>query len=126
MRFKPLFLALAVFVAMTQTVAAQPYDPYGRRYYDDGYRRPPPPPGYYEDRRYRERPPEVYRQGPQRVFCAREDGFCHFQGPATVYYGAGGRFASRRAVNGIPCSNSVFGDPFPGADKSCFFVQGGY
>lgn len=134
MRLKTFFLAVAatlfILPALTEAASAQIFDPYGRRY-DDGYRGPPPPPppGYYEERRYyrerqpevyRERPPQGYRQQARGIFCAREGGFCRFQGPAVVRYGAGGRFTSRRAFDGVPCTNSVFGDPFPGADKSCF------
>ncbi len=126
MRLKTLFLMIAVALVIPQAASAQYYDPYGRRYYDDGYRRPPPPPpppGYYEERRYyREAPPaprpQAYRRG--GVFCAREGGYCQFEGPAIVRYGAGGRFATRRAVNGIPCNNATFGDPFVGADKACY------
>jgi hypothetical protein len=126
MRSKVLFLAAIAMLVIPQAATAQFYDPYGRRYYDD--RPPPPPPGYYEERRYyRERPPEYYRERdvyrqPRRggVLCAREGGYCAFEGPAIVRYGAGGRFVSRRAFNGIACNNSVFGDPFVGADKACF------
>ena len=115
MRFKLLFLAVAAMLLIPQAASAQPFDPYGRRY-DDGYRGPPPPRDYrYEERRYEERRDErreYYReQRPQRargVFCAQEGGFCRFQGPAVVRYGAGGRFTSRRAFDGIPCTNSVF------------------
>ena len=124
MRFKLLFLAVAAMLLIPQAASAQFFDPYGRRY-DDGYRGPPPPRDYrYEDRRdyreYRERPPQAYRPQPRGIFCAREGGFCRFEGPAVVRYGAGGRFTSRRAFDGIPCTNSVFGDPYPGADKACF------
>jgi hypothetical protein len=116
-------LLVATAVLLFPQAASSQLDapPYGRRY-DDGYRRPPPPPppGYREERRYhRERPPQVYRQ-PRGIFCAREGGYCRFQGPAVVRYGAGGRFTSRRAFDGIPCNNSVFGDPFVGADKACY------
>jgi hypothetical protein len=126
MRSKVLFLAVAM-LTIPQVASAQYYDPYGRRYYDDGYRGPiARPPGYYEERRYyRERAPDHYRERevyrPRRgVFCAREGGYCAFEGPAIVRYGAGGRFVSRRAFNGIACNNSVFGDPFVGADKACY------
>ena len=124
MRSKLLFLAVAAMLLVPQAASAQFFDPYGRRY-DDGYRGPPPPRDYrYEDRRdyreYRERPPQAYRPQPRGIFCAQEGGFCRFEGPAIVRYGAGGRFTTRRAFDGIPCTNSVFGDPFPGADKACF------
>ncbi|RDI57773.1 hypothetical protein [Microvirga subterranea] len=52
-------------------------------------------------------------------FCAREGGFCDFRGPRRVRYGAGGRFAERVSRDGIPCNNSVFGDPAPGRPKTC-------
>jgi hypothetical protein len=129
MRSTVLFLVAIAMLVIPQAASAQYYDQYGRRYYDDGYRQPPPPPppGYYEERRYyrEQRPPEyrereVYRQPRGGVMCAREGGFCAFEGPAIVRYGAGGRFVSRRAFNGIACNNSVFGDPFVGADKACF------
>lgn len=94
MRSKLLFLAAIAMLVMPQTASAQYYDQYGRRYYDNGYRQPPPaPPGYYEERRYyRERPPERYRErevyrrphGAGGIFCAREGGYCAFQGPAVV------------------------------------------
>ena len=123
MRCKTMFLVLAAVLLIPQVASAQ-YDPGGRRY-DDGYRGPPrpmppagPSPGYYEERRYREPPPQVYRQ--RGAFCASEGGYCRFEGPATVRYDAGGRFTVRRAFDGIPCNNSVFGDPYPGGDKACF------
>lgn len=52
--------------------------------------------------------------------CAKEHGYSAFQGPATVSYGANGRFAKRQAVNGIACNNQTFGDPAPGLEKACF------
>lgn len=129
MRSTVLFLVAIAMLVIPQAASAQYYDQYGRRYYDDGYRQPPPPPppGYYDERRYyrEQRSPEyrereVYRQPRGGVMCAREGGFCAFEGPATVRYGAGGRFVSRRAFNGVACNNSVFGDPYVGADKACF------
>jgi len=112
--------ASALFGALTHSASAQYYD---RRYYED--RGPPPPPGYYEERRYyREGPPPGYRQGPPEprggIVCAREHGFCAFQGPAVVRYGAAGRFSTRRGFNGIACNNQTFGDPAPGLEKACF------
>ena len=122
-----LVAASALLGALTHSASAQYYD---RRYYED--RGPPPPSGYYEERRYYREgpppgyqgPPPGYRQGPPPgrggIVCAREHGYCSFQGPAIVRYGAGGRFVTRRAVNGIPCNNQVFGDPYPGVEKACF------
>lgn len=56
------------------------------------------------------------------AFCAREGGHCNFQGIATVRYGARGRYVTRDVIGGIPCSSQVFGDPYPGVRKSCFFL----
>jgi hypothetical protein len=58
----------------------------------------------------------------RQVFCAREGGYCRFNGIATVRYGARGRYADRPAVDGIACSSGIFGDPYPGVRKSCFFL----
>lgn len=140
--------AAVLFPALTQTASAQPYP---RPYYEEGYRQgpPPPPPGYYEERRYyREAPPpgygpqpgygrppqgyppqqgyqpqQGYRQQPSQTVCAREGGFCAFRGEATVRYGLGGRWVTKKARDGIECGNRTFGDPAPGADKVCILIQ---
>ena len=62
------------------------------------------------------------RERPLEVFCAPDGGVCHFPGAAVVRYGANGRFVTRRAVDGVPCNSKFFGDPRPGAGKSCFFL----
>jgi len=50
--------------------------------------------------------------------CGNENEVCRCDG--TVRYGANGRWASPRPVHGqISCSNSVFGDPYPGVGKRC-------
>ena len=54
-------------------------------------------------------------------YCGSEGGYCSFRGPAEVRYGVNGRFVVRRAVNGMPCSLSAFGqDPARGERKQCF------
>ena len=54
-------------------------------------------------------------------YCGSEGGYCAFRGPAEVRYGVNGRFVVRRAVNGMPCSLSAFGeDPARGQQKQCF------
>ena len=68
----------------------------------------------------RESTPAARQQ--RHVFCAHEGGHCKFNGVATVRYGARGRYADRPAVDGITCSSHVFGDPYPGVRKSCFFL----
>lgn len=68
----------------------------------------------------RERAASVRRE--RGVLCAREGGHCRFQGIATVRYGARGRYVTRPAVDGVPCTSREFGDPFPGVRKSCFFL----
>jgi hypothetical protein len=124
-----LFLAVATAALVLPGVATAQFQQAPPPYLRYEPPPPPPPPGYYDnrrrdyddrrydDRRYRER--DVYRQ-PRGVFCAQEGGFCNFQGPAVVRYGGAGRFTTRRAFNGIPCTNSAFGDPAPGVNKACF------
>lgn len=80
------------------------------QYYGPGWGPPGPPPGYGPPR------------GGGGAFCAVENQFCGFRGPATVRYGARGRYVERRAFNGIPCSNEFFGDPAPGVPKRCFIA----
>ena len=54
-------------------------------------------------------------------YCGNEGGYCSFRGPAEVRYGVNGKFVVRRAVNGMPCSLSAFGqDPARGEHKQCF------
>lgn len=65
--------------------------------------------------------PASAQAGGHWVECAQEGGFCRLPYPATVRFGAGGRFAERHADHGIPCNNSVFGDPAYGLQKRCFF-----
>jgi len=50
--------------------------------------------------------------------CSEEHGSCRCDG--TVRYGRDGRWASPKPVRGrILCSNSRFGDPYPGVVKKC-------
>ena len=53
------------------------------------------------------------------TFCASEGRVCAFSGTQHVRYGANGAFVYRSLSDGIFCSNSVFGDPAPGAVKQC-------
>lgn len=55
--------------------------------------------------------------------CADEGGRCNFDGPGTVYYGAGKNWVARpNSPSGIRCTNEVFGDPAPNQVKSCYYV----
>ena len=54
--------------------------------------------------------------------CADEYGICSFSGVREVRYGANGVYVSKTANGSIECSNAVFGDPAPGADKSCEYA----
>lgn len=57
-------------------------------------------------------------------YCASEGGICRFSGAGEVRYGAKGRFVTKRAINGMPCSVEAFGrDPVFGERKSCFVRQ---
>lgn len=55
--------------------------------------------------------------------CANEGEFCRFNGRAEVHYGAGGRWETRSARNGIFCDNQTFGDPAPGRVKACYITS---
>jgi surface antigen len=58
---------------------------------------------------------------PAYTFCATENGRCSFSGTHDVAYGANGRYTYRfGVVNGIDCNNAAFGDPVPGAVKTCY------
>jgi len=51
--------------------------------------------------------------------CANEGGTCSFSGTQAVAFGASGHFAYGVYTNGVAC-NTGFGDPAPGASKSCY------
>ena len=58
-------------------------------------------------------------------YCGSEGGHCSFDGPAEVRYGVNGKFVVRRAINGMPCALSAFGeDPAKGEHKQCFVKLG--
>lgn len=52
-------------------------------------------------------------------FCANEGETCAFSGTVSVRYGANGQYSTQNLSNGTACSNTVFGDPVPGALKRC-------
>ena len=54
--------------------------------------------------------------------CAAEYGVCSFSGTRQVRYGLNGRYATRTATGSIACNNTVFGDPYPGANKICEYA----
>lgn len=55
--------------------------------------------------------------------CADEGRRCRFDGTATVKYGAGSQWATRRLNGGARCSSEAFGgDPAVGVTKSCYIV----
>ena len=51
--------------------------------------------------------------------CAVEEGLCSVPGTTQVRYGLNGTYAALTVTGSVVCSNSVFGDPLPGADKIC-------
>ncbi|WP_334132186.1 hypothetical protein [Silanimonas lenta] len=52
--------------------------------------------------------------------CAREGGVCQVQGPATVRFGADGRYYEREVRGGpVGCDVQTFGDPAPRVTKHC-------
>ena len=66
-------------------------------------------------------PPPPRNGGPGRwQTCAREHGFCAFQGLAQVRYGVDGRWVTATVNEGIKCDNETFGrDPAYGVVKVC-------
>jgi len=61
------------------------------------------------------------------TWCAADNGTCKFKGyQATVYYGGNGTYNTLAgAVSSIDCNSSIFGDPFPGLAKSCYYIRTG-
>jgi hypothetical protein len=55
--------------------------------------------------------------------CARENGYCDFQGRRRVRYGAVGRFVEGTYRDGVDCDNDTFGDPAPGVPKVCQVLE---
>lgn len=59
--------------------------------------------------------------------CAREGGVCQVQGPATVRFGADGRYYEREVRGGpVGCDVQTFGDPAPGRSKQCDYQAEGW
>lgn len=54
--------------------------------------------------------------------CAVEDGICNVPGTNEVRYGLNGTYATRVVTGSVACTNQVFGDPLPGADKVCEYA----
>ena len=57
------------------------------------------------------------------TLCATERDVCHFTGTQQVRYGTPSRYVMLTLNGGTPCDNTVFGDPAPGALKSCWIVH---
>jgi hypothetical protein len=54
------------------------------------------------------------------IACAKEDGFCGFDGRREVAYGAGNKWVRKVFNNGVKCATDKFGsDPAPGVPKTC-------
>jgi len=56
-------------------------------------------------------------------FCANENSHCNFGGMKVVRYGADGRYTFGYFMNGVSCSNSIFGDPAYGVKKHCYVAD---
>jgi parallel beta-helix repeat protein len=54
--------------------------------------------------------------------CANENQSCSVPGTRQVRYGANGKYAYKSVTNSVQCSNSVFGDPAYGVDKTCGYA----
>ncbi len=55
------------------------------------------------------------------VECASEYQTCSFAGTRTVRYGTATRHVTKSLTGGTYCGNYVFGDPAPGALKTCWY-----
>ena len=51
--------------------------------------------------------------------CAKENGYCRFEGRRDVQYGAGSKWITKTFTGGVKCDNNTFGDPLQGKEKSC-------
>lgn len=63
-------------------------------------------------------------RAPVWTYCSGEHGRCYFNTSErrAIRYGAGGRYTYKNNMaNGTACSNSVFGDPYPGVGKACWY-----
>jgi hypothetical protein len=61
-----------------------------------------------------------YVATPAYRYCARQYEMCQFAGTRNIAYGAENRFTYLTATNGVPCNNSMFGNPLPGTRKACY------
>lgn len=55
------------------------------------------------------------------TFCANEKALCSFSGYQTVRYGANGKYYYGSYLNGLACTNSIFGDPIENVAKECYY-----
>ena len=53
------------------------------------------------------------------TLCADEGVWCEIGQPVKVRYGANGKYVYRTLSTGFMCSKKLFGDPLPGAVKTC-------
>lgn len=58
------------------------------------------------------------------TLCATENKTCVFGGTHQVKYGTETQYVIKTFTGGTPCDNGVFGDPAPGAAKSCWYDAG--
>lgn len=56
------------------------------------------------------------------TYCAVENGSCNVTGTQEIWYGNASYWKHAPASGTVPCSNSVFGDPISGQQKSCYLV----
>lgn len=55
--------------------------------------------------------------------CAAEGATCELASGTRVRYGANGKYAIKTANGVIACTNTVFGDPYPGVEKKCEYAS---
>ncbi|MDB5963333.1 MAG: hypothetical protein JWP59_4627 [Massilia sp.] len=59
---------------------------------------------------------------PTWTACGQEGTVCNVPGPSQVRYGAAAGYVIKSVKSAVACTSKVFGDPAPGAAKSCSFI----
>jgi hypothetical protein len=81
---------------------------------------------YYQEASFLDESGRNHAYRPHWEKCAAEGQDCRFHGQKNVRYGAGDRWFSQTARNGVHCGNNVFGDPAPGAVKACYYQEASF
>jgi len=64
---------------------------------------------------------DCYYYDPEWIHCAKEGEYCSFKGLKEVKYGANSSWVHKEYIDGVSCSNNIFGDPIVGVGKNCYY-----